>query len=56
VIDRLLSNLPLLIAVAVMALVVLGRWLRRNYIERTQEEEHAPRRPHGRGEGDETQD
>jgi hypothetical protein len=54
--DRLLSNLPLLIAVAVMALVVLGRWLRRNDVGRPPEEEHAPRRPHGRGEGDEAQD
>jgi hypothetical protein len=54
--DRLLGNLPLLIAIAVMALVVLGRWLRRNDAERSPEEEHAPRRPHGRGESEETRE
>lgn len=54
--DWLLSNLPLLIAIAVMALIAAGRYRRRRYNDNPPAEEHAPRRAHGRVEDEETRE
>ncbi len=55
-IAALKGNLPLFLMLLAMALVVVGRWLRRGYKEPPPPEDRAPRHGRGRAEGDEARD